>query len=985
MAKSKKHYVNLNGGEWSRKLHDRVDHEKYPSALRIAKNVVPYPQGPLAKRKGQEFLAPAKYDDKPCNWIEFQFSRDDSVAIEAGDGYLRFHLNSGLQVFDNAGDTTVTATASNPVVLTRVGHGNNDGDEIYCYDFVDMTELNGRWFKVTGVTENTMNLTDRDGVPVDGTTWTPETTGGKIGRVYEVATPYTADEVFELDYTQKDDVIWITHRNHEPRRLVRTATNPDRWSLGAIDYEYPPMLVDNVDESKSLQISALSSSDPNFLQISSVTSPSVTYDRGCGDNHFIYVRYFDLVFASDHGLSGGEDVTISGVNCDSWYDGNSSGALNEDVDGVYSVSSVIDSKTIRIVYGDSPCLNTGFFLAPRPVTFFYSLDAGATVNTGGVDNVTMTAVGHSPFEAGHVGSYWALAHIQDSQTFSINNANGNRVPQSTNEYIRVLNTWKFETGGTWSGTIDLLKSRSDSPSSPYDPSEWEVVESVTSNSSSEGKNFLLTGDQEGEQAYFSFKYSSIASDADITLNTPSQEIRGFVKVLSFVDSQNVIVSVEDEVISTDATDIWAEGAWSSVRGFPNCTTFFEGRIWFGGTAFNPQTLWSSEVEIYDNFLVGKNDTDALSIELSAQERNEVLWLAGRDKLLVGTSGGEWTISGTDLNSIISPTNITARRQDTRGSERIRPIITSEGVIFVQRGGRRIREFDFSLERDRYYGEDLMVFAEHLSRGKVDVISYSGQPDSIIWAINGRGELLTMSYEKDQNVFAWTRHESNGGAYESVETVYGGDRDQVYLCVKRTVGGKTRRFVERIVGVFDTNEYTTDEELLRDEFFLDAGKTTEGTDMTSIGGLWHLEGEELTALIDGIVTRNLTVTNGIVTLPIAGNIVHVGYPYEARVKTLRLDADGAAGVHQSLTKRITKVFARFMDTVDVTYNNGQKDYPLPFRTPDDLMDNPSDLFDGERELQLSTGYDKDVQFELISADPLPFTLRSLTVHYEITGE
>lgn len=858
MPDSKKHIVHLNAGEWSPKVYDRVDHEKYGAACRTAKNVIPIPHGALVKRKGMQMEAPAKHDDQRCTFIEFQFSRSQTYAVEVGELYMRFFDSSG-QLREPAVECT-GITAASPALVTAPVHGYSNGDEIYIDGLTEMTELNGRWVKVSNATLNTFRITDRDGTLIDSSAWTAETsTTSSLFKVYEIVSPYTAAQAFELDYVQKDDVVWITHEDLEPRRLIRFAET--NWTISEIEYAFPPMLDYNAEDTQTLEIDDL-----------------------------------DMATSS-----------------------------------------------------------------------------------------TVTAVGFSPFTADLVGSYWAMSHIESGKTESFK-INGNL----TSDYLRVVNEWFFDTTEIWNATVTLYRSlKPELPTTPFDSTEWEALEELQSNNDT---NYSISGDQEGVQRWFCFistNYVSQSSGARARLRVPSQEIIGFFQIDSFTSATEVDVTIKKEIYSTTATSIWAEGAWNEARGYPRAVAFFETRIWFAGSKHQPQGLWASEVSVYDNFQVDVNDDDPLAIELSSQERNEILWLADQEKLLVGTSGGEWTISGTDLNSIISPTNIVARRQESNGSSLIRPIMVNEVVVYVQRSSRKIREFGYDLNRDRYHGTDLMLFSEHLARGGFVTMAFAGNPYPLLWVVNGNGELLCMTYEKDQNVYGWTRMETSG-LVESVETVYGATSDQVYVVVKRTINGTTRRFIEKIDGSFDTNFYDTDQELEDAKVFSDCSCSHySATAFTSVSGLHHLNGEAVVALADGVVVKGLTVTDGTVDLPTAANTAHVGLNYEARISPISFDMDGAVGITQSITKRVTRVFARLIDTLGLKYKSlddeDSKEYPLEFRRGSDSTDEATPLFTGEKELELRTGYSKDPTIEIISDQPLPFTLRSLHVHYEVTDK
>jgi len=92
---------------------------------------------------------------------------------------------------------------------------------------------------------------------------------------------------------------------------------------------------------------------------------------------------------------------------------------------------------------------------------------------------------------------------------------------------------------------------------------------------------------------------------------------------------------------------------------------------------------------------------------------------------------------------------------------------------------------------------------------------------------------------------------------------------------------------------------------------DCGLTYEGAPDATIGGLEHLEGQDVVALSDGNVVRNLTVSGGSVTLPNAGSKVHVGLPMVATMQTLDLDLGAVQGLGtvQGRMKSVSEVTLR----------------------------------------------------------------------------
>ena len=66
------------------------------------------------------------------------------------------------------------------------------------------------------------------------------------GSAVEVVTPYSATEIFELNYTQSADVIYFAHKNHPPAKLTRTTTTS--FTFNDIDFVDGPWLDENTSD-----------------------------------------------------------------------------------------------------------------------------------------------------------------------------------------------------------------------------------------------------------------------------------------------------------------------------------------------------------------------------------------------------------------------------------------------------------------------------------------------------------------------------------------------------------------------------------------------------------------------------------------------------------------------------------------------------------------------------------------------------------------
>ena len=192
-----------------------------------------------------------------------------------------------------------------------------------------------------------------------------------------------------------------------------------------------------------------------------------------------------------------------------------------------------------------------------------------------------------------------------------------------------------------------------------------------------------------------------------------------------------------------------------------------------------------------------------------------------------------------------------------------------------------------------------------------------------------------------------------------------------MIIKRTINGATKRYVEFL------NTFDFDESDNTSFNFLDSQLSYSGSAATTISGLSHLEGQEVSILADGATHPNKTVSSGSITLDRSATKVKVGLGYTSLLKTMRIDAGAQNGTSQAKTKRIYEVTARLYESVGVEIgpdlNNMER---VPFRTSADPMDQGIPPFTGDKEVEFRGNYDTDGFMIVRQTQPLPLTILSL---------
>nr|MBP6748428.1 hypothetical protein [Xanthomonadaceae bacterium] len=285
-------------------------------------------------------------------------------------------------------------------------------------------------------------------------------------------------------------------------------------------------------------------------------------------------------------------------------------------------------------------------------------------------------------------------------------------------------------------------------------------------------------------------------------------------VLSRIPSQAVGVG--------NPTTRWSFAEFSAQLGYPSHCAFFRERLWL----FRGVQAWASVASDFENF-ANRDGPDvtadmAISINFASDQINDIAWVAPANALLVGTVGNEFAISELSSSEPIGPANVQVNAQTAHGSRQGRPMRGNDSILFAQKSGRKLREIRFSFESDGYATTDLTVLADHVTKGQIVQMAYQQEPHSIAWSACNNGELIGFTFNREQDVLGWHVHPIGGtaAAVESVACIPSPDgaRDELWMIVKRTIGGVTKRYVEWMDRDFISSEGMT----LNDAFFVDSG-------------------------------------------------------------------------------------------------------------------------------------------------------------------
>jgi hypothetical protein len=322
---------------------------------------------------------------------------------------------------------------------------------------------------------------------------------------------------------------------------------------------------------------------------------------------------------------------------------------------------------------------------------------------------------------------------------------------------------------------------------------------------------------------------------------------GVVKITATASTTSATATVQAEPdgvagnlgTSGAAQADWAEGAWSAVRGYPNCGTFHDGRLYCANTNYQVGGIWGSVTFEYENFDAGTGEDDeAIKRELNADTVVAIRWLSsGPKSLQAGTTGGPFTINSGNQGISITPSNITASRDSEFGAADVQAKRMYNYAYYVQNNLKRILESGYFYDVDQNDVNDATLLADHILESYVDDTGkfYRGDeedggaydmdvqqsPNNRLWVVRNDGQIAILTRNPRQEINGWCRillgtidtcdGKSGHGMSESIAILpLEDEHDQVWVIANRIINGTATRFVE----YFTTEDFKYDWEPVR---------------------------------------------------------------------------------------------------------------------------------------------------------------------------
>lgn len=454
---------------------------------------------------------------------------------------------------------------------------------------------------------------------------------------------------------------------------------------------------------------------------------------------------------------------------------------------------------------------------------------------------------------------------------------------------------------------------------------------------------------------------------------------------------DVVRRLPDSVTSV-ATEKWAHQAWSIAEGWPSLVALFQGRL----IHFKGIDIFGSVAGDYGGGRVnysaftesGRIETD-LAFRRTISIADPPLWVSADRRLLIGTASTEMAIGALGNGAPFSGTNIQAEPQSYYGSQQVFPVTIGTETLFVERGGRRVRSADYDFGRDRYDAPDLNATSRHITAGGIVQLGFQRVPHALAYGVRAADGQLIVHAKTRAEIRGWTRWALGGGArvLSAVSAVGSSGRaDDMWVLIERNnSAGVPRREVWKQATWRELGDP------LPEACYLDGSRRFDVAGGTTSVSVPHLAGQEVTALVNGVVVKGLTVAGGgTLTLPAdvippSAFTVIVGLPYTAIATTMRPELRDGRGSLAGLRQRATKIIARLLETLGVRVSAPGQTTPedLILRRGGQAMDAQIPLYSGDAEGLIDADIDRDGRTTWISDTPLPATITLVAQNMEVS--
>lgn len=925
-------------GEVSPDFYGRTDLDKYPLGVKTLTNFFVDYRGPAVTRPGFRFGAPIGAGEFNHRLVRFRALSDDYILVFL-ENVMRVFRNDGYIL--EAGNTITAVENLTTVRITVVSNTVAAGQLVFINAGVNAPELQNQYFVARSVSASTIDLETFTGEDVVASVTTLGTSP-QISQVYEIATTFTDAQLPNLRFEQDKSRCIITSVEVDRHELF--FNDSDDWEISVIpdsnDLPAPPEPNGTASTSGSAGVAfAITATvggkegpaSPTHIETSIVnytaTAGSLRINWDAVVDADFYSVYRSLVLPTGSDVTGAEFLGfVSNTYTTQFTDNNITPDFTKSPPGTYNPFAKGAITTVNVTAGGSGYANTDEVTITSPVSGTGFSGRPIVNASGAILSVAIT----------NPGSGYALTNVSlapDDYTVAISGSGSGATMYMKATGLTGLNPrcfTRFQQRDLYAGSLTFpMTLWATRPESPNDFSLSPIINA--------GDGYVFQIDDNNVQPI----NHTLALRSGLLLFTQTgvfllraEEGQAVSAVNALSEPQAYKGSSTTRPILIDIDVLFVEDKGSSL----NAMMYTE----------YTNTFKLQDISVLANHMVseGKRITDMQWIS----EPNRLLYCLREDgRIAVVTYERPNEVYGWSL-------------METAGLFRQQAVGTIAGQDYLHVGVERtlptgnITYLEVQTPRHEAYTEDNFCvdcgLSYNATLGAASMtVSSSVNPASV----SDTHPLLTTTGDAFDDV--------------SVDDVifFGGARATV---TSKTNANNIRVWYTRpMTAVHPQTTPPTPNRIA-------AGAWEWVTKISTVGGLWHLEGATVHALADGDAYRDLVVTDGQIELNTAAARIHVGLPYSCKLTTL--SPTFAQTIIEGKKKDIVSMALRLKNTRGIAVGmEGENIVEVKNRTYEDWGEQIRAL-NNFVEVALNAGWDYTQSVSIEQNYPLPATILSLTM-------
>ena len=237
-----------------------------------------------------------------------------------------------------------------------------------------------------------------------------------------------------------------------------------------------------------------------------------------------------------------------------------------------------------------------------------------------------------------------------------------------------------------------------------------------------------------------------------------------------VDFNTINVVFKDDNIAPDTSETPIDDSdgvpFSDSDDYPGSVGLYQQRLVWAGTNKDPARIWMSragdlyEYRPHDNLQLD----DAIDFILPITQFANINFIIELGRLFAFAECTELVIGSASDSAGVNYETIKATEHSHLGcTKRLPPIVANNTLLFVNRTGQSVRDYDERIGSSRFGGTDVSVFSTSIFADN-PIIDWTWQqePNSTVWCVLKDGRLASFIYDKEQKIMAWAVHELGGG-------------------------------------------------------------------------------------------------------------------------------------------------------------------------------------------------------------------------------